>query len=702
MSDRRLSPNLLAIGSMPAILLCTPAAAGAQETPPAPVTVSDNSLEPSVENGRQIYRVEQFERFAPQNALDLARQIPGFTISQVSSDRGFGEASQNVLINGQRITAKSNDAQTALSRIPLSSVVRLEVADASVFSIPGLNGLVLNAVVRDGGLKGNFTWRAIVRERVGINPWSGEASLSGRLGKGNFTLGLNNNGAALGGSWGEEFNRDANGTLLYTRQFETRNRAQAPRLSGLYNLEAGNGNILNINGVFELSRFRQTNTFDRITPGASDIFEVQRRRENREGYELGSDYEFALGKGRLKLIGFHRREDGPVENEFRRDFTDGTPSSGQRFDQVSAEGESVLRSEYRMKAGRSDWQVSLEGALNFLDARSEFFTLQNGEYVPQPLPGATSRVEERRGQAIIAYGRPLSGSLSLQASLGGEYSQISQTGPDGLTRSFWRPKGTLALTWTASPRLTVSSKLQRKVGQLSFGSFLAFVDVQNNNNNASNPQLVPPQSWLWENEANWLLGKAGFIKFKLDGELISDLVDQIPVSPTAEAVGNLSDTARRLRGEITGSFLFDTIGFIGARLNTTLALQTASVRDPLLLTHRPLSSRRRSYWNLDFRHDVPGTEWAWGVSAEDASDYDFYRLDYRSRYFRSGPFAFAYIEHKDLMGLRVRAAFTNLTRQREASFETFYADRRDGPVDLTREAEFNLGYSFRLTVSGTF
>ncbi len=663
---------------------------------------STTDLQPRAENGRQIYEANQFARFAPQTALDMVSQIPGFSITQVSGDRGLGEDSQNVLINGQRVTGKSNDAQTALSRIPVSSVIRLEVADAAAFNISGINGQVVNIIAKEGGLKGNFTYRVEAREITGTNPRQAEVNLSGKLGKGNFTLGINNNGSFKGGGNGLEFTRNANGALLYTREITARNSGDRPRIAGSYNLKADNGNIFNINGALEYFRFRRKSELDRFAPGTADIFELSRGREDEWNYELGGDYEVGLGKGRLKLIAFKRFENSDFGNEFRSDFTNGDPPAGQRFDRVIDEGETVLRSEYRWKAGKNDWQISLEGAMNYLDAESELFTLSGGSYQPVPIPGATSRVEEKRAQSIITYGRPLSDKLSLQTSLGGEYSKLSQTGANGLTRSFIRPKGSVALTWKASPKLTVSSKFQRKVGQLSFFDFLASVDVQNGNNNSNNPELVPTQSWLWENEANWSLGKAGSIKFKLDGEIISDLVDQIPISATEEAVGNLPGSAKRLRGEINGSFVLDAIGFKGVKLDAVLALQTTSVRDPLLLRNRPLSNRGRTYWSLDFRHDIPNTQWAWGLYAEDSRDNGFYRLDYFGRDFRTGPFTLAFIEHKNVLGLKVRATVLNLIGQREASSEIYYVNRRNGPVDFTRSSDFRYGRFLRLSVSGTF
>jgi outer membrane receptor for ferrienterochelin and colicins len=350
--------------------------ANAQNEPAIfPVAAPKTDLTPRNENGRQIYEAPQFSRFAPQTALDMVRQIPGFSITEVSGDRGLGEASQNVLINGQRVTGKSNDAETALTRIPVSTVIRLEIADGAAFDISGINGQVLNVVTKEGGLKGNFSYKIEARDRIGINPREAEINLSGKLGKGTFTLGLNNSGTFKGGGWGPEFTRDVRGQLLYTRNIEGRNHGDRPRIAGSYSVKADNGNLFNINAAVELFRFRQRREYIRFAPNTSDILEHQRFREDEWNYELGGDYELGLGKGRLKLIGFRRFEHSPTVGQFSRDFTDGTAPTGQRFEQAIDEGEQVLRGEYRWKAGKSDWQISLEGALNYLDANSAFATL---------------------------------------------------------------------------------------------------------------------------------------------------------------------------------------------------------------------------------------------------------------------------------------------------------------------------------------
>lgn len=687
-----------------------PTASWAADDTPATAPVASSNLEPRIENGKQIYEASQFARFAPATALDMVRQIPGFTITDVSADRGLGEATQNVLINGARISGKSNDAETALSRIPTSSVTRIEIVDGATLSIAGLSGKVLNLISEQGGIKGNFAYRPQFRSRIDPNWLNGEINISGKIGKADFTLGLANVDTFRGGGWGPEYNRDANGTLLYTRDRFSHSDGDRPRLSGSYSRKGDNGSLFNLNLAGELYRFRGESFYDRHGPAVPSSNDYASDGEDEWNYEASTDYEFGLGKGRLKLVGFHRYEHSPFKSLFLRDYDDGRPSTGSRFDQVVDEGESVARAEYKWKSGKADWQISAEGAYNYLDSTTDLFELDPaGIFQPTSLLNANARVTEKRGQVILSYGRPLSSSLTLQTQIGGEYSVLSQTGPNGLTRNFFRPKGLVSLAWKASPKLDVSFRLQRKVGQLNFGDFLASVDLQNSNNNAGNPELVPPQSWLAQVEMNRSFGKVGSLKWKVEAEAISDIVDQIPVDLASLPPGNLQgeapgniDSAWKLRSETTASFLLDTLGFKGAKLDLTWIYQRTGVRDPITGLTRPISQRGRYYWAANLRHDIPGTQWAWGLSGENNDDEAYYRLDLQSKDYKDGPFVLAYIEHKDVFGLKVRAQLMNLVGQTEKYSQIFYQHRKDGPVDFTRDGTFNYGLIYRLQVSGTF
>jgi outer membrane receptor for ferrienterochelin and colicins len=666
------------------------------------------NLEARSEGDKQIYDAAAFARFAPQTALDMVGQIPGFVITQSSGDRGLGEATQNVLINGQRISGKTNDAQTTLSRTPAKAVVRFEISDGAALNIPGLSGQVLNVVTQSSGIKGNFKWNPQFRKRVAAQWFNGEVNLSGKLGKGDFTVGLSTPNTFRGGGWGPEIVTDGSGNLLYRREVYGRYYGDAPKLSASYSRASAAGSKFNLNAQGQFFKFTRRVEIDRFTVGAPnpaipDIVELDTGKENEKNYEISSDYEFALEGGRLKLVGFRRFEYSPNDNLFRRDFTNGMAAEGSQFNRKADEAETIGRAEFGWKGGKADWSVSAEAAHNYLDSESELLELVGDEFVPQPLDDPQTRVEEKSGQVILSYGRPLASNLTLQVQIGGEYSQLEQSGARGLTRQFWRPKGQVALGWKASAKLDVSAKIQRKVGQLNFFDFLSSVDLQNDNNDVGNPDLVPPQSWLSELEFNRKLGAAGSVKLKLQYEKTRDLVDQIPIRTGGEAPGNLSGSADRVSAETNMTFLLDKLGIKGAKLDLSGYYQKGRLNDPLTGVSRRFGGERRWTWGIDFRHDIPSSKWAYGVGAEDQSDAAFLRLDYIVREFRTKPQTFLFVEHKDILGLKLRGSLINLIGQKEKYSEVFFInDRRDGRIEQFRDGTNKYGLIGRISISGTF
>ncbi len=698
MNNRKRVWNGIATAAMIACVLPS-VAVRAQTADPA-------SLQPRTENGRQNYEAAQFARFNPRTALDMVRQVPGFTIDTGDDDeRGLGQADENVLINGARISGKNIDAFTFLGRISASNVVRIEIVDGATLSISGLSGQVLNLVTRAdeaGGLHGNFKWQPQWR-RAGSNWFAGEASVSGKLGKGDFTLSIDND-ARRNGVEGPERITDRFGNLLFERDEVARYREDQPKLSGSYSRASEAGSVFNANAAYQLYRKRESVATDRTQAGQPDIFEYYSSREKEWNAEFSADYQFSLGNGRLKLIGLQRFEHSPVSNFFGQTFFDGTtPPNGSRFDQVTDEGESILRAEYGWKTGGgTDWGVSAEGAYNFLDNEGSLAVLDaQGIFQPVPLTNADSKVTEYRGEVITSYGRPLAENLALQATLGGEYSKISQSGARGESRSFVRPKGSVALAWQPQPDLDLSLKVERSVGQLNFFDFVESVDVSQNNGNAGNPGLVPPQSWRAELEATQKLGPWGSLTVNIYGEKFSDIVDSIPITATTEARGNL-DSATSYGVELVTSILLDPIGWAGAKLDFEGEVRKSSLNDPVTGVSRRINDDKIFTYEANFRHDVPGSNWAWGAGVEDFRYSRFLRLDQSNRFRTGGPYSWIFVEHKDVFGLTVQANLGNLFGRSEQFTRTVYENRRDGPIGFVEDRSREFGLIYRLTVSGSF
>jgi outer membrane receptor for ferrienterochelin and colicins len=659
-----------------------------------------SGIVPQVEGRRRLYTVEQFARFAPLNAADVVSQIPGFSVSNVSTERGLGEASQNVLINGQRITGKNNDAMTMLRRIPIKSVLRLELVDGATLDIGGLAGDVVNVITDQQGIEGNYTWRPQFRER-GIKDHlpAGDLNLSGKSTFGDFTAGLRWDGFRGGGHGEEVEYRPATDVTLLRRR-EPQFGFDAPKLSVSFSHPGAAGSIWNINASVDRARDIRHVVTRFQEEGEPPTTDDSRGRTQKWRTEVGTDYEFPLATGKLKLVGFFSQKQGPNDDVFIR-TEEGSRPTGSRFLQDSAEGERVARAEFRWKDLGTDWRLSAEAGHNFVDARGALEILDaNGVFQPSPFAGATSRVEELRGESILNASRPLGSALSLQVSGGVEFSQLKQDGEAGQTRNFWRPKGSVSLAWNPASRWEMNLKLQRKVGQLNFYDFLASVDLDNNTSNGSNGALVPPQSWLLQLETIRNLGAVGKVSLNLTGERIEDRVEQIPISATTEAPGNVPQ-ARKLEASLDASLLLDGIGIRGGRLDLFGSVRDTQLRDPLDGSHRRLNGNRY-YWNIDFRHDIPGTPLAWGLFGEKQGANHTYRLDYENTSWSTRPYGMVFVEHKNVWGTKVRMEVANLLTSRDRSLAVSYVDRRDGPVEYKRASTTDYGWIYRLRVSGTF
>ena len=147
----------------------------------------------STGNITRSFDPDEFARFAPRSALDMVQQIPGFTLDNDNDGgaRGFGQASGNILINGQRVSGKSNGATDALSRIAAENVERIDIVDGASLDIPGLSGQVANVIATASeGISGNWSWEGRVRE-VASSYFDGfEVSASAKTGNVEWSFGI--------------------------------------------------------------------------------------------------------------------------------------------------------------------------------------------------------------------------------------------------------------------------------------------------------------------------------------------------------------------------------------------------------------------------------------------------------------------------------------------------------------------------------
>lgn len=711
--DRALTVSLTVLAVAGGFATAVPAAL-AQEGPQSVV----EAAAPPVSG--QVYEPAFFARFAPQTALDMVRQIPGFTLVQPDDDkRGFGDGGVNALVNGKRLTGKSGGAVDQISRITPDAVLRIEVVDGASLSIPGLSGQVVNIITKPKGMSGTWTWNPQFRGDQKPGLLTGNASVSGESGEFAWTLGAEvqqNRGSAEG--W--VFVTDADGDITEIREEFIKGGATRPSLNGQLTWSRPAGDVLNLNLTAITA-----NRVDRIISARGGVTDPTVLREIDSGedawrVEGSADYEFSLGPGRAKLIGFYNTRHGEEGVRILDDILASPNDPGFGYDEVADNGEGILRSEYTLPSvAGGDWVASLEGAFNFLEVDAIESELVGGVYVDQADTALLTRVEEKRAELSLTHSRSLMKGLDLQANIGGEYSELSVeadgfSGSDAKADDFIRPKGFAQLAWAASPDMDVNLRIAREVGQLNFFDFIASTDLDNNEQDSGNAELVPSQSWLAQVEINKRFGAYGALKTRIYGELIEDIVDGVPIpirdgtgaiTGYGESPGNI-DEAERYGVELNGTLNLDPFGIKGAKFDLEVGANESRVNDPLTGQARRISEEGIFNYEIEFRHDIAGTPWAYGLEYNDWTQERYFGLSQFVHPYQSAGMGVAFLEHKDIFGMKGAIVFINLLNNHENLRRTYYdVDVPNGVRTLTREENRNWSLTQRfvqLELSGKF
>src|SRR6478736_671815 len=192
-----MKTNVIATLLSGSALFLAPATASAQDSTsapaPAPAPTSPLDIPHASTEGHVVYTPADFAKYSPKNALDMLNQVPGFSVSGGDQNRGLGEANVNVLINGERLSLKSETIFDVLRKISADKVERIEILDGASLKIPGLSGQVANVVTKAGGLSGQFEWDTRFRPGYVQPMWiGGNASISGTVKTLEYTLAIGN------------------------------------------------------------------------------------------------------------------------------------------------------------------------------------------------------------------------------------------------------------------------------------------------------------------------------------------------------------------------------------------------------------------------------------------------------------------------------------------------------------------------------
>jgi len=550
--------------------------------------------------GLSTYPAAFFTDSRPATAYDMVSRLPGFSLDTGNSARGFAGTAGNILVDGARPTAKTDDVSSILQRIPASAVDHIEVIRGGAPGIDMQGQTVVANIVRRADateqliLTSTTTWLGSGQ----FNPAFG-AEYHGQVGKLRYEASLARTNQVWndGAGTGYRVVTAPGGTPVYDRArswgvMRPGYSAHAGVIAPLFGGEWNNNVTLQTNDFASGVRYSGN--------GGSRFDTIQRKRNG----EFGSHWQGLLGGFNLETLVLQRLGHEDDSN------TSAATGSSAAFLSTSDTGESIARATARYSPSDTlSFESGGEGAYNFLKGRSSY--VSNG--VPVSLPNANVTVDEMRGEVFASATWKPWPSLSIEGGARMEFSTISETGDTTNSRSFFYPKPRLLVSWAPDDKSQIRLRIERAVGQLNFSDFVASSNLSGFGVAGGNANLRPWQSWQLEGAAERHFFDRGALVFTYTHEEIEDLWDYIPIGGGLDALGNVPHASSD-KFAISGTIPLDFIGITNGLLKPSVYWQNSSTIDPVTGESRRISGQRNisSYYN--FSQDIDSLKSTWGFN----------------------------------------------------------------------------------------
>jgi hypothetical protein len=704
--------RLVLLSSSAAIALAFPAIALAQAAPVDQAQPTQETAGRSASRALQ-YEASFFKPFAPRTALDIARQVPGFSLDLGNSDvRGFAGAVGNVVINGARPSSKSESLENVLARIPASRVTRVEVGPGDLYGADyASKGQVLNIVLSAvSGFDGEVSVSAH-RDWTGHIAPDGNVTALLKRGDSSFNLSA---GTGIN-DWTEEGTDDvydfATGDLLEHRRKINTVRQRDPFISGSWALEHGDNDAIHLNARWAPSTFKLTQA-NHVTPvddAVRDDFLIQDYKT--PVIELGGDISRPIGPGAVKLVGLTtRRKRDNFDANYNRGVGGSPVLGGFEQTEKSKLQETIGRVSYSQpKLFGFSFEGGVEVAYNKLDDNLDLSLIdKTGKKTRIDLPIDNATVSEIRGEGYLNAGRALSKTVRLDLGLRYEASQLKVRGDAMADRTLKFLKPSVTVDWRPGGGWHTQASLRRTVAQLNFYDFISSADLASDRVNGGNADLQPQRTW----EARLLAEKPilgdGLFKIELGYDLVQMLQDRILVfddkGNAFDAPGNIG-TGKRQFVDINVDAPLSKLGLSGVRWKAEVTFNRTRVEDPIWHTQRRWTDNNANWpwfnWYTELRRDAGSL--SYGIAASDRDKFFLFRTDEIYSNWNGGPYGTAFIEYRPDSRTTIRLDGDNIFDTNANAHRLLYDPNRTiiDPTSIENR-ERNIHTAFTLSLKRSF
>ena len=644
------------------------------------------------QRGVLVFTPDFFADQRPNTALDMVNRVPGFSSSDGDGSRGFEGAVGNILINGARPASKNDTGSSVLSRTLASQVERIELIRGGA---PGIDmqgfSEVVNVVTKREDTRQSVLTLTDSLFNGGPDVFGASYQFTARSGERTWGFVVSDNiSTSDGNGVGRVMRVGPDGAVLRDEALRTE------AYGGGYGLRGNYGSPF-MGGKIDLTARIGTSDWQEATVQTSPT--VLRDSENSNealSGELGVVFTRPLAdKLSLETRFIHTATD--FENRATANgFVGAVVSDDLAFESTGLESETILRGLLRWERSPS---VTLEGggevAYNLLDTEQAFTV--NGANVP--LPSATVKVEETRGEAFGRGSWRIRPNLTLEGGLRLEASTISQSGDASQERSFFFAKPRFQATWTPLPGHQLRLRVEREVGQLDFGDFAASAELDSDTLFGGNVDLEPESRWIGEIIYERRFWGDGVVSLGYRRDAVSDYIDVIPLRNGLSAVGNIGDGWFE-QISLNVVLPMDRFGFSGGRFSFRNNWIDTEVTDPTTGEKRSVSRLRESQPAFSVSQDIASWKIQWGVTTLTRLGQNTYNPDFTSRWRAGSDYLQAHVEYKPTPTLSVRVQLADWDDF--VFVRTAYANRTTRPVAYTETRVVNPRTYWTIQVRKTF
>lgn len=634
------------------------------------------------DNSTVVYTADYFADFSPVSVNDMINRIPGIGLAMRGgggrNNRGLGSGAGEILINGQRMAGKNNDAQDQLSRISADQVDYIEIIRGTSEGLDVSGGAqVVNVVLLQLPSRSSIAAEVNMdRSRDGTVSPGGKLSYSGQTGELNYLFHLEAE-PQYRSQRSTEYGYSPDYQLREVRK-EASTRDQTEFATSMNLGYTAGRNALQFNALYEISD-PPTELEREIFDLTTNILKLQTEDNSfkRTNWEVGGDYEYdfdSAAKYRFLFIVNDRDFDSTRErfnvltNTSRKNlFLQSGGRNRERIARTSYTWNPVAAQVLELGVERAQTIVdsNLRMGLDIPGTPSAAF----GNLVPIAVSNSSSSVEEIRYESFANHNWQLNDKMSLESAVIYETSSIAQTGDVSKKRDFEFVRPKVDLRYNLTPELQLRAGIEKDVAQLSFSDFSASIDFsdEDKNTQAGNPEIVQEQSWRYQANVEYRLPNSlGVVNTQVYYRDYEDVIDRVDVSRNPDdmesARGNIGDGVRYgVNLDVSAKMGF--VGLPDALLTMGLGAHDSEVTDPFLHIKRRMSENDRWTARIGFRHDITDMAMSYGFNFSNSSNEGSSRreidiIDIEEQ--RNQPFLTSFIEKRAFGDLAFRFEAMNM------------------------------------------